>query len=117
MDEGIRAVKPRTAKKLKKKPSPHYLVSTTASKAMNMKRPKSPFLKAGAGGRNMTAKGATAGGPQGVPMSLTKRIPTSPLAKTAAPPSPVSPFGRATSNQWIEDLPVSEMKLYFENYK
>ena len=26
MDEGVRAVKPKSAKKLKKKPTPHYLV-------------------------------------------------------------------------------------------
>lgn len=61
-DEGVSAAKPTTAKKLKKKPLPHYLTSTNASKAMQ--RPKSPLVKTGARTQNMSSKGGhTGGGP------------------------------------------------------
>lgn len=59
-DEGVRAEKP-TAKKLKKKkPVPHYLISTNASKAM--RRPKSPLVKTNPGARTMNSKGVFGSG-------------------------------------------------------
>ena len=42
-------------------------------------------------------------------MSMTKRAqPTSPTSATTA---------EASQQQWIEDLPIDEMKLYFDSFK
>lgn len=111
LDEGKTAKPmPVKAKKLKVRPTPHYLTGTAASRAMQ--RPKSPFLKAGAGnkrlGKNTVAFGSS-GGPNQVPMTMNKKNPTSQLANTTGPSQ--------TLAQWIEDIPVEEMKLYYENFR
>lgn len=101
------------AKKLKVRPTPHYLTGTAASRAMQ--RPKSPFLKAGAGKQKLGKN--TVGGPNQVPLSMGKKTPTSPMANTAGPKTPTSAFDRQSTAQWIEDIPVEEMKLYYESFR
>jgi len=61
MDEGVIA---KPVKKFKKRPTPHYLMSTTATKAMHRKKePLSKTAEIGNSGRS---------GVQQVPMSMTK---------------------------------------------
>ena len=105
MDEGA---SPQPVKKLKKRPTPHYLASTTASKAM--RRPKSNLS-------NTTQQQQR--GINSVPLSMTK--PTNPtnMAQTivaANQPVETSPLA-SSSSQWIEDIPIEDMKLYFDHFK
>ena len=92
--------------KLKEKPKPSYLRGTAASRAMQ--RPKSNMLTANPVMKNRGINAA--------PMSLTKKAPTSPMNQTTGVPELSSPLGRSTS-EWIEDIPIDEMKLDFESFK
>ena len=59
-DEGKTAKAIPKPKKLKQRPTPHYLTATAASRAMQ--RPKSPFLKAGSGQQRLSKSNASASG-------------------------------------------------------
>ena len=99
LDEGT-TVKPMPTptKKLKQKPEPSSYRGKTASRAMQ--RPKSP----------MNTMQQKTGGPQPVPSIMGKKSPSSPLLGNTVPMPSTSP-------QWIEDIPVEDMKLYFDNFK
>lgn len=124
VDEGTTAITmPQIAarpiggkKKKKKKIAAHYLAPTAASKAM--KRDKSPNANAKTVVRSAKSPSNPSTSPSQQNSKTVKRLGTSPqMTSSTSNRAQSEKDDKESTAHWIEDLPIEQLKLYFNQYR